>query len=115
MKKKVSKVVAKGKVNKKKTLNKKKEKKKEIKKGLGKDAGPKFLDELFAKYADPTGIINPEGLQKISSDLGLDMNKDVLYIYCIYNRLRSLLSFLFARVKHMEKLQRKDLLKELKN
>lgn len=50
-----------------------------IKKKWSTKADPvsQFYDELFKKFADESGIIGVEGLQKISKDLNLDMNTDV--------------------------------------
>ena len=38
----------------------------------------KFEDTLFAKYSNGEEGISPEGLQKMSQDLNIDMNNDVL-------------------------------------
>ena len=40
-------------------------------------AAPKFEDELYKQYADTSGTITLEGLERVSKDLGLNIQSDV--------------------------------------
>jgi len=53
-----------------------------------KTSSSKFEETLFIKYAtNIDGIINPEGLARLCSDLNLDMNSDVFLISQKYGNI----------------------------